>query len=205
MAAKHPHQSLIYVHGTNGSGKSTLARHLIMCAGGIRETKRHPKTQANVTYTHAGLTLLGKYTTPTGGADGVQPYSSVPKTALALLRNGKSVFIEGLMTPGVETCADLYDGAREINPNVEFRYIKLDIGFYQSQQNVLRRRQLTGNEKPLDPTNLRKKQASADAWFTRIAAAHLPIYGFINWKEARDFCLSAYQLNATGAVRLLDQ
>lgn len=203
MASKDSRQSLIYVHGTNGSGKSTLARYLIMCAGGIKATKRHPATQANVTYTYSNLALVGKYTTPTGGADGVQPYSSVPKTALALLRDGKSVFMEGLMTPGVETCADLHAEAFKINPKMYFKFIRLDIGLYQSQQNVLRRRALTGNTKPFDPSNLRKKYQTAQSWFDRLATAGLPIWG-LNWEQTRDLCLSTYRLDTTGAIRLLD-
>lgn len=192
---------LTYVHGTNGSGKSTLARYLIMCAGGIRSIHPHPRTGAKCTYTYGPLALVGKYSTATGGADGVQPYSLVPQTALALLEDGRDVLVEGLMTPGVDTCADLYRKARKLGASV--RFIRLDIGFYQSCENVKRRRHLVGNDKPFDPINLRKKQNTCQSWFGRLADAKLPIYGF-NWENARDYCLSAYRINPNGAIRVLD-
>lgn len=201
MATKHPRQHLIYVHGTNGSGKSTLARYLIMCSGGIKRIAPHPATGAKCTYTYGPLALVGKYRTATGGADGVQPYASVPATALALLADGHSVLVEGLMSPGVETCKTLCAKARRLG--AEVRFIRLDIGFYQSCENVKRRRMLVGNTKPFDPINVRKKQKSCDGWFTNLAAAGLPIYGF-NWEQARDYCLFAYKLSTAGATRVLD-
>lgn len=204
MARKdsEPTKALIYVHGTNGSGKSTLARYLIMCAGGIRVIKPHPRTGAKCTYTYGRLALVGKYSTATGGADGVQPYSLVPTTALALLADGHDVLVEGLMTPGVDTCAELYRKAKKLGASV--RFIRLDIGFYQSCENVKRRRYLAGNDKPFDPVNLRKKQNTCQSWFERLAAAYLPIYGF-DWRNTRDYCLSTYKLNPDGAVRVLDR
>lgn len=201
MGRKDHKLALTYVHGTNGSGKSTLARYLIMCAGGVARTERHPKTNAWVTYTHGRLALVGKYTTATGGADGVQPYSLVPKTALALLRAGWPVLIEGLMSPGVETCRKLHEDAVKLGTYVKF--IRLEIGFFQSCENVKRRRMLVGNTKPFDPINVRKKQQSCDGWLTNLGAAHLPIWG-LNWEQTRDYCLSTYRLNTDGAIRILD-
>lgn len=202
MAAKSSGQSIVYVHGTNGSGKSTLARYLIMCAGGIKVIRAHPVTGAMVTYTHSRLALVGKYRTPTGGADSVQPYALVPKTAVALLRDGHHVFVEGLMSPGIDTCTTLANNAKKLGANM--RFIRLDIGFYKSCQNVERRRMLTGNDKPFDPINLRKKQQSCNNWLENLAAAGLPIWGF-NWEQTRDFCLSAYNLKPSGAIHVLDE
>lgn len=201
MATKRSGPNLIYVHGTNGSGKSTLARYLIMCAGGIKRIAPHPVTGAKCTYTHGRLALVGKYSTATGGADGVQPYALVPRTAVALLADGYDVLVEGLMTPGVDTCAELTRKARKLGATT--RFIRLDVGFYLSCENVKRRRYLAGNDKPFDPINLRKKQQTCHSWFERLAAAHLPIYGF-NWENARDYCLSTYQLSPAGAIRILD-
>lgn len=194
-------QALIYVHGTNGSGKSTLARHMIMCSGGVKKLTKHKVTGAKVTYTYGKLALVGWYRSPTGGADGVQPYASVPITALALLKDGHNVLVEGLMTPGVETCAKLCNAAKKLN--VYMKFIKLDIGYFQSLENVKRRRSLTGNTKEFDPSNLRKKQRSVEGWFENLAAAHLPVYG-LDWENTRDLCLSAFKINSNGAVRLLD-
>lgn len=202
MAAMDSRRHLIYVHGTNGSGKSTLARYLIMCAGGIKKIAPHPVTGAKCTYTYGPLALVGKYSTATGGADGVQPYASVPTTALALLADGYNVMVEGLMSPGVETCKTLTRKARKLGATV--RFIRLDIGFYQSCINVQRRRMLVGNTKPFDPINVRKKQKSCDGWFTNLAAAGLPVWG-LNWEQARDYCLSAYKLSTAGAIRVLDK
>lgn len=192
---------LIYVHGTNGSGKSTLARYLLMCAGGIKTIARHPSTGAYCTYSWKRLACVGKYRALTGGADGVQPYALVPKTAIALLKDGRDVLIEGLMSPGVETCADLTKSAQKLGADV--RFIRLDIGFYQSVQNVLRRRMLAGNEKDYDPGNLRKKQRSCDGWFENLAAAGLPIYGF-EWTNTLSYCMESYGLTTEGATRVLE-
>jgi len=120
---------LIYVHGTNGSGKSTLARYLLMCAGGIKDIKPHAATGAHCTYSWRRLACVGKYRALTGGADGVQPYALVPTTALALLKDGYDVLVEGLMSPGVETCKTLTRKAQKLGASV--RFIRLDIGFYQ--------------------------------------------------------------------------
>jgi len=192
---------LIYVHGTNGSGKSTLARYLLMCAGGIKDIKPHAATGAHCTYSWRRLACVGKYRALTGGADGVQPYALVPTTALALLKDGYDVLVEGLMSPGVETCKTLTRKAQKLGASV--RFIRLDIGFYQSVQNVLRRRMLAGNEKEYDPGNLRKKQRSCDGWFENLAAAGLPIYGF-GWDNALSYCMQNYGLTTEGAKRILE-
>lgn len=131
----------------------------------------------------------------------MQPYALVPKTAVALLRDGHHVFVEGLMSPGIDTCATLANSAKKLGANM--RFIRLDIGFYKSCQNVERRRMLTGNDKPFDPINLRKKQQSCNNWLENLAAAGLPIWGF-NWEQTRDFCLSAYNLKPSGAIHVLD-
>ena len=201
LMPKQPKQSLIYVHGTNGSGKSTLARYLLMCAGGIKAIKQHPVTSAYCTYSYGRLACVGKYRALTGGADGVQPYALVPKTAIALLRDGHDVLIEGLMSPGVETCQALHDRAVRLGAYV--RFIRLDIGFYQSVQNVLRRRMLAGNEKEYDPGNLRKKQRSCDGWLENLGAAGLPIYG-LDWNNTRDLCMQQFKLTTEGATRVLE-
>jgi len=198
---KQRKQSLIYVHGTNGSGKSTLARYLLMCAGGIRKIAQHPVTEAYCTYSYGRLACVGKYRALTGGADGVQPYALVPKTAIALLQDGCDVLIEGLMSPGVETCQALHDRAVRLGAYV--RFIRLDIGFYQSVQNVLRRRMLAGNEKEYDPGNLRKKQRSCDGWLENLGAAGLPIYG-LDWNNTRDLCMQNFGLTTEGATRVLE-
>ncbi len=193
--------NLVYVHGTNGSGKSTLARYLLMCAGGIKEIKPHAVTGAYCTYSWRRFACVGKYRALTGGADGVQPYALVPKTALALLKDGYDVLVEGLMSPGVETCQTLHD--RAVKMGVKVKFIRLDIGFYQSLQNVLRRRMLAGNEKEYDPGNLRKKQRSCDGWLENLGAAGLPVWG-LNWEQALDYCLQNFNLNTEGAKRVLD-
>lgn len=195
-------RNLIYVHGTNGSGKSTLARYLIMCAGGNYATARLPEPDGpKYTVTRTRLALVGKYSTPTGGADGVNPYAEVPKLAIELLKIDHDVFIEGLMTPGVETCCKLHDSAVKLGASV--RFIRLDIGFYQACKNVERRRKLTGNIKPFDPSNLRKKQNSCDGWFENLAAAGLPIYGF-DFNQALKYCMSTFKLSTNGATHILD-
>lgn len=193
--------SLIYLHGCNGSGKSTLARTLIMCSGGIKSLKRHKATGGKCTYTNSKLTLVGWYKSPTGGADGVQPYALVCPTALALLAEGKDVLIEGLMSPGIATCQKLYKDAKKLGAYV--RFIRLDIGYHQAVENVKRRRMLVGNTKPYDPINLKKKQDSCNHWLTNLAAAHLPIYG-LNWQQAKDLCMQAYNLDTEGATRILE-
>lgn len=194
--------ALVYVHGTNGSGKSTLARYLIMCSGGIKAIKRHPVTTAKCTYTYGRLALVGKYSTATGGADGVQPYALVPQTALALLKDGHNVLVEGLMSPGVETCAKLHRAAMKLGA-VSVKFIRLDIGLFQSCENVKRRRMLVGNVKPFDPINVKKKQQSCDGWLVNLAAAHLPVWG-LDWENTLGYCLSTFKLHPDGAVRILD-
>lgn len=194
-------QAFVYVHSTNGAGKSTLARYLIMCSGGIRKLGKHPKTGAKVTYTYGKLALVGWYSSPTGGADGVQPYKLVPETAIALLQDGHNVLVEGLMSPGVETCKTIYKNAAKLNAYMKF--IKLDIGYYQAVENVKRRRYLTGNTKPYDPINLRKKQRSVDGWFTNLAAAHLPVYG-LDWNNTKGLCMQQFGLTVKGATRVLE-
>lgn len=193
-------RALIYVHGTNGSGKSSLARYLIMCSGGIRKMDKHPKTGAKVTYTHGNLALVGWYRSPTGGADGVQPYADVPRTALALLRDGHDVLVEGLMTPGVNTCVDLYNRAVKLGAYVKF--IKLDIGIFKCIQHVKWRRRLAGNTKPLDEHNLRKKHATCERWFENLAAARIQPYG-LDWNNTKSICMQAFKLNIKGATRIL--
>ena len=193
-------RALIYVHGTNGSGKSTLARHCIMYSGGIANCTRHPKTGAKVTYTRGKLALVGWYRSPTGGADGVQPYADVPRTALALLADGHNVLVEGLMTPGIETCTNIYKGATKFGAYMKF--IRLNIGIYQSIENVKRRRQLVGNVEPFDPRNVRKKYETGERWLENLGAARLPVYG-LDFTNAKSICMEAFHLKPSGATRVL--
>jgi hypothetical protein len=98
--------TLVYVHGTNGSGKSTLARAVLAAAGGAQGVQRLP-ANPKATWTpagRAGVVLAGKYGTACGGVDGIQPYADLYRVLMLRARAGDSVFAEGLVTPGQDTC-----------------------------------------------------------------------------------------------------
>lgn len=163
--------TLVYVHGTNGSGKSTLARAVLAAAGGaqgVSKLMHSPKA----TWTHtgvAGVVLAGKYGNACGGVDGMQPYAAlhdVLKENVAFVRN---VFAEGLVTPGVDTCATF---ASYFDRAV---FILLDTPETDCILNVLKRRKAKGTTKPYDPKNLYRKLASARSWADRLERAGLEV------------------------------
>lgn len=163
--------TLVYVHGTNGSGKSTLARAVLAAAGGAQGVQRLP-ANPKATWTpagRAGVVLAGKYGTACGGVDGIQPYADLYRVLMLRARAGDSVFAEGLVTPGQDTCvsfAKLFTSAT---------FILLDTPDTVCIQNVLTRRSAKGTTKPYDPKNLYKKQQSARNWATRLERAGLTV------------------------------
>lgn len=175
----------IYIHGTNGSGKSTLARALIAACGGVQQVDvgygGHPK--ASTTLTTEGVVLVGKYGNACGGVDGLSPYAAIHDVCLrhAIFPEAR-LLAEGLVTPGLETCQKLagYFG--------EAMFIYLDTPEEQCIRNVLRRRARKGTTKEYDPTNLRKKTASAVSWANRLEQAGLNVQR-LNWRMAYLECL----------------
>jgi energy-coupling factor transporter ATP-binding protein EcfA2 len=163
--------TLVYVHGTNGSGKSTLARAVLAAAGGAQGMSKlvgNPKA----TWTHtgtAGVVLAGKYGNACGGVDGMQPYAAlhdVLKEQKAMLR---SVFAEGLITPGLETCRQF---AGYFDRTV---FIALDTPTDVCIQNVLLRRKRAQNVKPYSPENLYAKHRTVLSWAARLEQAGLDV------------------------------
>lgn len=176
--------TLVYVHGTNGSGKSTLARGVLASAGGAQGVSMllgSPKA----TYTHtgdAGVVLAGKYGTACGGVDGFQPYADLHHVLKQQSAIGRSVFAEGLVTPGQDTCvtfASYFDHAV---------FILLDTPETICIQNVLKRRAAKGNVKPYDPKNLYRKLASARSWATRLERAGLEVHR-LQYRQAYNLTL----------------
>lgn len=157
-----PH--LFYVHGTNGSGKSTLARQIATSAGGVLCGK-HAVTGVPVSqalFAPTGFALIGKYENACGGVDGINPYRSAVDTAGILAKDGISVFMEGLATPGQATCKELSD---MFGGNATF-YL-LDVPEADCIANVLKRRarsKRAHTNKPYDPSHLYKKARSARSW-----------------------------------------
>ena len=173
--------TLVYVHGTNGSGKSTLARAVLAAAGGARgwgHVAGNPKAKYTVTGVPA-LILAGKYGTACGGVDGIQPYSDLHKILQA---RGTSTFAEGLVTPGVDTCATF---ASYFDRAV---FVLLDTPETICIQNVLKRRAAKGTTKPYDPKNLYRKLASARSWATRLERAGLEVHR-IQYRQAYNLTL----------------
>lgn len=172
--------TLVYVHGTNGSGKSTLARTVLAAAGGAQGVSKllgSPKA----TWTHtgvAGVVLAGKYGTACGGVDGIQPYAGLHQVLENQAGFSRSVFAEGLVTPGQDTCvkfASYFDDAV---------FILLDTPDTVCIKNVLARRAAKGTTKPYDPKNLYKKQQSARNWATRLERAGLVVER-LHYRQAR--------------------
>ena len=190
--------ALIYVHGTNGSGKSTLARAVLAAAdgsAGYQETAKRPN-KCGVTHTmRGGLILMGKYERACGGMDGISPYA----LALPTMRKhakGYSVFAEGLITPGVDTCATM---AGMFHRAV---FIHLDTPNNECVKHVLARRARRGTDKPYNPANLHKKAGSAESWGNRLEAAGLDVRR-LRWMQAYRLCLELLGLPMPSAETLL--
>lgn len=200
MGRRNSYEWLIYVHGANGSGKSTLARTIITCSGGAKQEKH--ASGAMVTRTVKGrCTLIGKYSTATGGVDTVHPYALAPKTAMAEINTERHVFMEGLMTPGIETLTKLRDFVWRREGGV--MYIHLDVPLDVCIANVQARRDRRGNAKPFDPRNVIAKHQGARRWAERLDEAKLPIYQ-LDWKTARDEILRKFDVGPRFATGLLD-
>lgn len=158
---------LIYVHGTNGSGKSTLARKILDRFGKGEVFNMDGPDFKKVTYTETllpELVMAGKYANACGGVDGISPYAAVYDVMKRHSAEGKSVFAEGLITPGIESCrkfAQAFD-------NHLFIHLATPIETCIAQ--VEQRRMDAENYKDFDPTNLLKKRKSAESWARRMKA-----------------------------------
>lgn len=190
--------ALVYVHGTNGSGKSTLARAVLAAAGGAQAVQRLP-ANPKATWTpagRAGVVLAGKYGTACGGVDGIQPYADLYRVLMLRARAGDSVFAEGLVTPGQDTCvsfAKLFSQAT---------FILLDTPDTVCIQNVLHRRAAKGTTKPYDPKNLYRKQVSARSWADRLERAGLTVER-LYYRQARTRVLELLGLPEPSVQELL--
>lgn len=167
--------ALVYVHGTNGSGKSTLARKLGMAAGGFGKVRKISKNSEKVrwTDTSSGTVFVGQYGNRCGGVDGIHPYAAVFDILDRV--SDRNTFMEGLLTPGLDTCArmaSMYD---------EHLFIALTTPVEICVQHVMRRRIAAGNRKPYDPSNLMKKARTVLSWAERLEKhglnVHLMSYG----------------------------
>jgi adenylate kinase family enzyme len=190
--------TLVYVHGTNGSGKSTLARAVLAAAGGAQGVSKllgSPKA----TWTHTGtadMVLAGKYGTACGGVDGFQPYADLHQVLQEQVAFGRSVFAEGLVTPGQDTCvkfASYFDHAV---------FILLDTPDTVCIKNVLKRRATKGTTKPYDPKNLYRKQASAQSWAARLERAGLNVQR-LQYRQAYTTALELLGLHEPSVDELL--
>lgn len=190
--------ALIYVHGTNGSGKSTLARAIMAAAGGsagYQETAKRPN-KCGSTYTMEGVVLMGKYGNACGGMDGISPYAlALPEMRRHAKEEGR-VFAEGLITPGVETCATM---AGMFNEAV---FIHLTTPNVECVKNVLARRERRGTDKPYNPANLHKKASSAESWASRLEAAGLNVKR-LRWMQAYRLSLELLGLPMPSVETLL--
>lgn len=176
--------TLIYVHGTNGSGKSTLARAIMAAAGGsagYQETAVRPN-KCGVTHTFAGVVMMGKYGNACGGMDGISPYALALPEMRKHATKGRNVFAEGLITPGIQTCAT---AAGMFEQAV---FIHLDTPNHQCVSNVLVRRARKGTNKPYNPANLHRKAGSAGSWANRLKGAGLNVKQ-LEWMQAYRLCL----------------
>lgn len=190
--------TLVYVHGTNGSGKSTLARAVLAAARGAQGVSNlvgSPKA----TWTHTGVdgvVLAGKYGTACGGVDGMQPYADLHHVLRHQASADCSVFAEGLVTPGVDTCtafASYFEDAV---------FILLDTPDTVCIKNVLKRRAAKGTTKPYDPKNLYRKQASARSWADRIERAGLNVHR-LQYSQAYNLTLELLGLHEPSVEDLL--
>lgn len=190
--------TLIYVHGTNGSGKSTLARAVLAAAGGAQAVVAVTGTpKATWTYTGTpGVVLAGKYGNACGGVDGMQPYAALHDVLKSNVSFGNSVFAEGLVTPGVDTCtkfASYFDHAV---------FILLDTPDTVCIKNVLKRRAAKGTTKPYDPKNLYRKQHSARSWADRLERAGLNVHR-LQYRQAYTMTLELLGLSEPSVEDLL--
>jgi energy-coupling factor transporter ATP-binding protein EcfA2 len=169
-------KTLIYVHGTNGSGKSTLARAVLTAAGGLTAyvpTHSGKQGKAGYSVTPREVVLLGAYVRACGGVDGFSPYAHIHQVLawISLANRGDaSVFAEGLITPGVETCQTL---ASHFDRAV---FVVLNTPPDVCIANVLTRRARKGNTKPYTPEKLHDKHRSALRWGDRLEAVGLEVF-----------------------------
>lgn len=189
---------LIYVHGTNGSGKSTLARAIMAAAGGALpyvETAKRPN-KCGHTPTADGVIMMGKYGAACGGMDGLHPYALALPEMRRHANLDKAVFAEGLITPGVQTCATM---AGMFDTAV---FIHLTTPNAACLDNVLARRARKGTDKPYNPANLHKKAHSAEGWARRLIDAGLDVKR-LEWVQAYRLCLELLGLPLPSVEKLL--
>lgn len=162
---------LVYVHGTNGSGKSTLARALMDRADGPSHLGMLPgQPKAAWTRTKRGAVFVGRYHTPTGGVDGVQPYAAVLDIIDFLTsRTRPRLFLEGVLSPGREKCKQM---ASMVDTHL---FVHLATPLDQCIENVMKRRRERGSDKPLNPDNLIKKHRQAKNWENNLRAEGLNV------------------------------
>lgn len=190
--------TLVYVHGTNGSGKSTLARAIIAAAGGVHGVS-HLSENVKASWTHSRkhrLVLAGRYGNVCGGVDGFQPYADMHPVLKHQVALSRSVFAEGLVTPGVDTCvqfASYFDRAV---------FILLDTPDTVCIKNVLKRRAMKGTTKEYDPKNLYRKQVSARSWADRLERAGLEVHR-LQYRQAYTKTLELLGLHEPSVDELL--
>src|SRR5688572_10228583 len=163
------------MHGTNGTGKTTIARALIALATARYGKPVHRKMPAwkccIVYFRKPRIVFLGRYNdgSPSGGMDTVDHYpTALWKAVECAQRDGASLFIERLVTPGLETC-------QKLHASIGMRFLYIDVPMDECIRGVKARRKQAGNKKPLNPTNLLDKGRASRSWYDRLTAAGVPI------------------------------
>lgn len=139
------------IRGTHGSGKSTLVRSVVDCY--TPRLRRDNKIGAHFyIISELNLVVIGKYTNPAGGADGVKTVDAVQALVEKALRKGYNVLIEGILVS--HTFSRWNEFAH--SGMAKYRFIHLNPSIKACIRRVEARRLEKGNDKPFNPANVIK-------------------------------------------------
>lgn len=143
---------VINIRGTNGSGKSTIVKKLIRKLAAVPMRSQDDKILGYCN-AHGGISMLGRYETPTGGCDTIRTQDEICRGVVTLATRGNVIF-EGLLISGMH---GRFVALAKAMPTHQFIFAVLDTPLKKCIKRTIKRRLARGNVTPFDPKNLINK------------------------------------------------
>jgi hypothetical protein len=146
---------IINIRGTSGSGKSTVMRRVMDSCDWQAEYIPGRKRPLYYRAMEHPFAVLGPYETPCGGGDAVGSAGQIYKEVIALLTFSwcKVVLCEGLL---------LSEDVKWSRQLPDLRVLFLTTPLERCLEQIKKRRQEAGSDKPLNPTNTASRVATIE-------------------------------------------
>jgi hypothetical protein len=182
---------ILQIRGPNGSGKSTIVQEIIKRATVVlpRFTIGRKKPIGyHLNFSPMPVIVMGHYEIQTGGCDTIQKMDDVYEFARNWNTEGH-VLMEGIMLSGERLRA-----IQLHKDGFELKVVALNTPLDECLENVKKRRESKGNDKPFDPDRTIYRATEVRRMMEHLKVAGIPTY-WLTREEALEFCLKEFGIS----------